>query len=104
MTQEQASLLGVAFFMSQGGTTHCEVPFSREAVEKQAKLYASRGFSLMDSRGRHWIWDECFDALMKTALKTITVVLPVGPSKRRHRGGRVVALGNVELNTELTHK
>lgn len=61
-------------FISQTGHIRATSIFTRAAVEARAVTYANAGFSLMDERGRHWLWSECFDALVETETRKIMVL------------------------------
>jgi hypothetical protein len=47
-----------------------------------ARIYAKAGLSLMDERGRHWLWNECYDALVETESRRIMVIGTIQDSSR----------------------
>jgi hypothetical protein len=59
------------------------VPFSRQSVEDEAKRYGGEGYSLIDERGKYWLWDDCYNTLLEIESQTLIVVSPPEPSKRR---------------------
>ena len=91
------------------------VPFSRKGVEDQARLLAERGRSLMDERGHHWVWNQCYDVLVETETRTLIVVgsikdhasveddsLPAESRMHKRRGQNVI--GNRVNADDLVHK
>jgi hypothetical protein len=40
----------------------------------------------MDERGKYWLWDDCYNALLEIESQTLIVVSPPEPSKRRGEG------------------
>ena len=63
-------------FVNKDGHTLSSVPFSRRSVEEEAKKYGGQNFSLMDERGRYWLWDDCYNALVDTESHILIVVSP----------------------------
>ena len=63
-------------FVNKDGHTLSSVPFSQRSVEEEAKKYGGQNFSLMDERGRYWLWDDCYNALVDTESHTLIVVSP----------------------------
>ncbi|OBT43216.1 hypothetical protein VE00_06383 [Pseudogymnoascus sp. WSF 3629] len=63
-------------FISQTGDIRATSMFTRTGVEARAVTYANAGFSFMDERGTHWLWSECFDALVETETRRIIVLEP----------------------------
>ncbi len=72
----------------------------------------------MDERGRHWLWDQCYDVLVETETRTLVVVGSIrdhtsvdeeylvvesGMHKRRGRGGQLL-IGNRVSDGDLPHK
>ena len=52
--------------MYEDGHVVCKTPLSKDAVEKEARLLADCGFSMMDERGKHWLWNQCYNVLVDT--------------------------------------
>jgi hypothetical protein len=50
------------------------VPFSRNEVENQVRLIAEQGRSLIDEHDKHWVWNQCYDILVKTETGTLIIV------------------------------
>ena len=74
-------------------------------MEEQAKVYAERGFSLMDTRGHHWIWNQCYSALINSGTNTIIVVIPARDVVEvAHKRRGAVTLGDRGHENELVHK
>jgi hypothetical protein len=106
--------LEVTFRSINGGFLY-RVPFSRKDVENQARLIAERGRSLMDERGKHWVWNQCYDVLVETETSTLIVVgsirdyvsveddsLPVESRMHKRRGQNVI--GSRVNAGDLVHK
>ncbi|OBT64130.1 hypothetical protein VE03_06282 [Pseudogymnoascus sp. 23342-1-I1] len=99
-------------FVSHSGLVYATSIFIRSGVETRAKTYAKAGLSLMDERGRHWLWNECFDALVETETRRIVVIGKVPDSSRenREKGRRAIVRNKAELDeqeggdTHLRHK
>jgi hypothetical protein len=62
------------------------VPFSRRFVEDEAKRYGGEEYSLIDERGKYWLWDDCYNVLLEIESQTLIVFSPPEPSKRRGEG------------------
>ena len=99
-------------FISQTGDIRATSVFTRAGVEARAVTYANAGFSLMDERGTHWLWSECFDALVETETRRIMVIGIIQDSSRENKakGRRAIARNRAELDeqgagdTHLRHK
>ncbi|KAG0645121.1 hypothetical protein D0Z07_9209 [Hyphodiscus hymeniophilus] len=62
-----------------------EVPFEKEAVNEQARVYANQGKKLSVQNSGHFIWHDCFDILCKTRQSTVQVFTNVQPiNGKRH--------------------
>lgn len=105
-------------FVSKNGRPLGQVPFTRQAVDNHAKSMAEKGFSIMDERGKHWLWDECYNVLVETETRKLIVVgsardhtfieeeyleVESGMHKRRDRSGQLL-IGNRVSDRELPHK
>ena len=86
-------------FVDKDGNLLSYVSFSKQSVEEEAKRYAGGGYSLMDERGRHWLWDDCYSALVGIESRTLIVVKPSEPSKRlRVNGGEeLTCIGDEQI-------
>ena len=99
-------------FISQTGDIRATSLFTRDGVEGRAVGYANAGFSLMDERGRHWLWSECFDALVETETRKIMVLEPAaiedGPMDKQAQARRAIVRNRARLSqtgdTDLLHK
>jgi hypothetical protein len=40
----------------------------------------------MDERGKYWLWDDCYNALLEIESQTLIIFSPPEPSKRRGEG------------------
>jgi hypothetical protein len=98
-------------FTHKDGHVICKTPLSKDGVEKEARLLAERGFSLMDERGKHWLWNQCYDVLVDTKTLNLIVFPPVwshtsadvavsSMSKRRGQS----YIGNRDAEVDLVHK
>jgi hypothetical protein len=99
-------------FISQTRDICTTSMFTRARVEARAVTYANAGFSLMDERGTHWLWSECFDALVETETRRIMVLEPAvtgeGLRDNQARAARATARNRARLsetgNIYLLHK
>ncbi|KAL5350969.1 hypothetical protein ACLOAV_004542 [Pseudogymnoascus australis] len=98
-------------FVSRSGFVYATSIFTRSGVEARARDYATRRFSLMDERGRRWPPNECFDALVETKSRRITVIGRVQDSSWDNQAkGRRAIVRNRELDeqeagdTHVRHK
>jgi hypothetical protein len=100
-------------FISQTGDIRTTSMFTRTRVEARAVAYANAGFSLMDEQGTHWLWSECFDALVETETRRIMVLEPAvtgegGLRNNQAHAARATVRNRVRLsetgNTDLPHK
>jgi hypothetical protein len=63
----------VKFIQKDDNTTLEEVPFQRDAVTNQAQNFADQGKKLSLRQGGHFIWQECFDILVRTGHSAVLV-------------------------------
>jgi hypothetical protein len=56
-----------------------EVPYKKEAVNEQARVYANQGKKLSVKGSGHFIWQDCFDILIRTKQSTVQVFTAVQP-------------------------
>jgi hypothetical protein len=76
-------------FMQKDGITIREVPFQRESVTNQARHYADQGKKLSLQQGGHFVWQACFDILVRTGHYTVLVsdaerpMPPINGKRRR---------------------
>jgi len=50
------------------------VAFSRLTVKEEATRFAQLGYSLIDERGMHWLWNKCYNALVDTESRNLIVI------------------------------
>ena len=97
-------------FISQTGEIRATSVFTRDGVEARAVGYANAGFSLMDERGTHWLWSECFDALVETETRRIMVIETAGLRSTQdiQTARRAIVRNRARLSdtrdTDLPHK
>ncbi|KFY01351.1 hypothetical protein O988_02790 [Pseudogymnoascus sp. VKM F-3808] len=99
-------------FVTEMGLVHSISLFARSGVETRAKIYAEAGHSLMDERGRHCLWNRCFDALVETETRRIIVIGKILdlPRENREKRRRAIVRNRAELDeqeagdTHLRHK
>ena len=89
----------------------CKTPLSEDAVKKKARELAECGFSIMDERGKHWLWDQCYDVLVETKTFNLIAVAPIRDnttadvaesSMSKRRGDNYI--GNRDDEEDLVHK
>lgn len=74
----------VVRFREDSATTQ-EVPYEKEAVNEQARVYANQGKKLAVKGNGHFIWQDCFDILCRTKQSTVQVFTLVRPlNGKRH--------------------
>lgn len=80
-------------FTLKSGKALCRVPFTREDVENQARLLVERGFSLIDKRGKHWVWNQCYNVLEETKTRTLIVISSIRDYTSVKENSLVIKLG-----------
>jgi hypothetical protein len=63
----------VVTFMQQDDDTTLEVSFERERVNQTALHYANQGKKLSLPQGGHFVWQRCFDILVREGCFTVLV-------------------------------
>jgi hypothetical protein len=61
-------------FIHVDGNVYSRAPFTPDGVCNAARRLAEMKYSLMDERGRHWIWHQCYDVLVETETRRIVIV------------------------------
>lgn len=77
----------VVKFNEQGAMT-LEVPREKEAVNRQARIYADQGKKLSVKGGGNFIWKDCFDILDRTKQSTVKVSTIIQPVNGKRRYGQ----------------
>jgi hypothetical protein len=61
---------------SEDGVTFHETPFLKDAVNEQARRIVDTGKKLSTVQGEYFLWDDCFDMLLRTGT-AVVLVMPV---------------------------
>ncbi|RDL36259.1 uncharacterized protein BP5553_06871 [Venustampulla echinocandica] len=85
VTDQTSSFKGLVVTFLQGNEVVQEVPYDKESVNNQAREYADQGKKLYLLQGGNFVWQDCFDMLVRTGCSTVSLstVRPISGKRRR---------------------
>jgi hypothetical protein len=84
VTNQTLSFDGLVVTFMQGNEVIREVPYEKESVNNQAREYADQGKKLYLLQGGNFVWQDCFDILVRTGRSTVSLsaVRPISGTRR----------------------